>query len=200
MMNINASFEKLFESFPSELKENEQFLQEVISCAEVITLQKGAYLLKAGSICSSGYFVNRGSFLHLYVNEKGAKAVMGLSADLLYPFFSSPSYFLCDQTGFELKAIEEAEVLAFPREKINALSQKYPAFDSYFKELMLMVIAKIYMITAMRQSNTPEEILRYIYKEQIWIVNRVPDKYIAQFIGISNEWYCKLKKRILPSL
>lgn len=199
-MNEKASFVKLFDSFPSVLTENESFLQELISCAEIITLQKGAYLLKAGNLCTSGYFVNKGSLLHLYVNDRGERAVMGISADVLYPFFSSPSYFIYHQRGFELKAIEEVEVLAFPREQLNALSEKYPAFDSYFKELMLMVIAKMYALTAMRQSNTPEEILRYIYKEQMWIVNRVPDKYIAQFIGITNEWYCKLKKRILSSL
>ena len=30
----------------------------------------------------------------------------------------------------------------------------------------------------------------------MWIMQRVPDKYIAQYMGISNAWYCKLKKRI----
>jgi hypothetical protein len=39
----------------------------------------------------------------------------------------------------------------------------------------------------------------YLYNEYIWIVNRVPDKYIARFMGISNAWYCKLKKRLFDS-
>lgn len=197
---MNTGFEKLFATLPPVLAEDAGFLNEVRNCADVLTLTKGEYLLRAGQPCTHGYFINKGVILHLYVNDKGRESVMGLSADDLYPFFSSPEYFTGQPSGFELKAIEEVEVLAFPRSRIDSLSDKYPAFASYFKEIMLMVISKIYTLTAARQSHTPEELLRYLYTHHIWIVNRVPDKYIAQFIGISNEWYCKLKKKVLASI
>lgn len=197
---MNTGFEKLFATLPPVLAEDAGFLNEVRNCADVLTLTKGEYLLRVGQPCTHGYFINKGVILHLYVNDKGRESVMGLSADDLYPFFSSPEYFTGQPSGFELKAIEEVEVLAFPRSRIDSLSDKYPAFASYFKEIMLMVISKIYTLTAARQSHTPEELLRYLYTHHIWIVNRVPDKYIAQFIGISNEWYCKLKKKVLASI
>ena len=47
-----------------------------------------------------------------------------------------------------------------------------------------------------RQSCTAEEFIKYLYNHYMWIMQRVPDKYIAQYMGISNAWYCKLKKRI----
>lgn len=199
-MDNELAFRKLFASLPKSLSEDNAFFYDVCNCAEIITLAKGDYLLRAGQPCTHGYFVNKGMLLHLYVNSRGEESVMGMSADELYPFFSSPEYFTGQPSGFELKAIEEVEVLAFPRYQIDLLSEKYPAFASYFKEIMLMVISKIYTLTAVRQSNTPEELLRYLYANHVWIVNRVPDKYIAQFIGISNEWYCKLKKKVLMSL
>lgn len=196
---MSAVFDKLFGGLPKKLSEDAAFFNEVQNCADCITLAKGEYLLRAGQPCTHGYFINKGLILHLYVNDKGRESVMGLSADDLYPFFSSPEYFTGQPSGFELKAIEEVEVLAFSRFQIERLSEKYPAFASYFKEIMLMAISKIYTLTAARQSNTPEELLRYLYANHVWIVNRVPDKYIAQFIGISNEWYCKLKKKVLIS-
>ncbi|HAD02893.1 MAG TPA: hypothetical protein DCE74_11920 [Porphyromonadaceae bacterium] len=64
---------------------------------------------------------------------------------------------------------------------------------------MMMVISKIYTMYAARQSHTAEGFMEYLYNEYIWIVNRVPDKYIARFMGISNAWYCKLKKRLFDS-
>lgn len=199
-MSETIHFEKLFASLPQSLTNDLAFLDELQSCMQVIRLAKGEYLLRAGQPCTHGYFVNKGMLLHLYVNAKGTESVMGLSADDLYPFFSSPNYFTGQLTGFELKAIEEVEVLALPRHHIERLSDNFPAFASYFKEIMLMVISKIYTLAAVRQSNTPEELLRYLYTNHIWIVNRIPDKYIAQFMGISNEWYCKLKKKVLASV
>ena len=60
-----------------------------------------------------------------------------------------------------------------------------------------MLISKLYNMFAVRQTSSSEEFLRYLYAHQQWIVNRVPDKYIAQYMGISDSWYCKLKKRLL---
>ena len=53
-----------------------------------------------------------------------------------------------------------------------------------------------YSMFAVRQTSCSEDFLRYLYEHHKWIINRVPDKYIAQYMGISNSWYCKLKKRL----
>lgn len=53
---------------------------------------------------------------------------------------------------------------------------------------------------AIRQSCTAEEFIKYLYNHYMWIMQRVPDKYIAQYMGISNAWYCKLKSASLIEL
>ena len=49
---------------------------------------------------------------------------------------------------------------------------------------------------AILQSYTAEEFIKYLYEHYKWIIHRVPDKYIALYMGISTSWYCKLKRRI----
>lgn len=196
-MEPAAPFDKLYRYLPAALSGNAAFWNDFIGGAQVIPVNKGDYLFRQGEICSSGYFINKGLFLHLYVNGRGSESVVGFFVDTLHPFLSSVSYISHSPSDFEIKALEDGELIAFPRAHIETLSRRYPFFAAFYQEVTLLMLAKICTIYAVRQSNGSEELLRYLYAEYLWIINRVPDKYIARFMGISNEWYCKLKKKLL---
>lgn len=118
----------------------------------------------------------------------------------MYPFVSTIGYFTQVPSEFEVKAIEDGELLCFSRTDIERLSLGYPAFATCYQNVMLMIISKLYSMFAVRQTCKAEEFLKYLYTNHQWIVSRVPDKYIAQYMGVSDSWYCKLKKRILIEL
>lgn len=92
-------------------------------------------------------------------------------------FYTSPS-------EFEVKAIEDGELLCFSRTDIERLSLGYPAFATCYQNVMLMIISKLYSMFAVRQTCKAEEFLKYLYTDPQWIVSRVPDKYIAQYMGL----------------
>lgn len=196
-MKTDPHFARLLADIPEALARDEVFVKELQSCTRVVTVRKGDYLLRTGELCQDAYFINKGLFINQYISEKGNETVTGFSSDTVYPFLSAIGYFTKAPSDFEIKAIEDGELLCFSRHHIEALSLRYPLFASYYQNVMLTIISKLYTMFAVRQSLTAEEFLAYLYKEYKWIVNRVPDKYIAQYMGISNSWYCKLKKRIL---
>lgn len=199
-MKVEPHFEKLCNYLPQELSRNEAFWNEFIAGAQIITVSKGDYLLRQGDSCSSAYFINKGLFLHMYVNNRGNESVVGFFVDTLHPFLSSVGYITQESSDFEVKALEDGELVELPREHIEHLSTVYPQFASFYQNVMMLLLAKLCTIYAVRQSHNAEELLRYLYTDYLWIINRVPDKYIACFMGISNEWYCKLKKRLFASL
>ena len=196
-MQTDPHFARLLADIPEALARDEVFVKELQSCTRVVTVRKGDYLLRTGEVCQDAYFINKGLFINQYISEKGNETVTGFSSDTVYPFLSAIGYFTKAPSDFEIRAIEDGELLCFSRHHIEALSLRYPLFASYYQNVMLTIISKLYTMFAVRQSLTAEEFLAYLYKEYKWIINRVPDKYIAQYMGISNSWYCKLKKRIL---
>lgn len=196
-MQADPHFDRLLADIPPELSRSPVFVKELESCTRVVTVRKGDYLLRTGEVCQDAYFINRGVFINLYINEKGNESVTGFSSDTMYPFLSAVGYFTKAPSEFEIKAIEDGELLCFSRDHIEALSRRYPLFASYYQNVMLTIISKLYMMFAVRQSCTAEEFLRYLYNHALWIINRIPDKYIARYMGVSQSWYCKLKKRIL---
>lgn len=195
-MDSDSRFARLLADIPEDLARNEIFVEDLLKGTQIVSVKKGDYLLRTGELCQDAYFINKGVFINQYVNEKGDACVTGFSSDTMYPFLSAIGYFTKAPSEFEIKSIEDGELLRFSRAHIESLSLHYPLFASYYQNVMLMIISKLHTMFAVRQTCTAEDFLRYIYKHHLWIINRVPDKYIAQYMGVSNSWYCKLKKRI----
>lgn len=195
-METDAHFARLLADIPEALARDDIFVSELKSRTKILYVKKGDYLLRTGELCQDAYFINRGLFINLYVNEKGEESVTGFSSDNQYPFLSAIGYFTQAPSEFEIRAIEAGELLCFSRKHIEELSLRYPLFASYYQNVMLTIISKLYSMFAIRKSSTAEDFMKYLYNHYMWIINRVPDKYIAQYMGISNAWYCKLKKRI----
>ena len=195
-MEVKAHFARLLADIPEALGRNEVFLSELESHAKLVYVKKGDYLLRTGQLCQDAYFINKGVFINLFINDKGNECVTGFASEHQYPFLSAIGYFTQQPSDFEIKAIESGELLCFSRAHIEDLSLRYPLFASYYQNIMLTIISKLYTMFAIRQSSTAEEFIKYLYTHYKWIINRVPDKYIAHYMGISNTWYCKLKKRI----
>ena len=173
-MKLSPDFEKFLSFIPEILSRDESFLKDLESCTRGVTIRKGDYLIENGNEC-----------------------VTGFSSDSMYPFVSTIGYFTQVPSEFEVKAIEDGELLCFSRTDIERLTLGYPAFATCYQNVMLMIISKLYSMFAVRQTCKAEEFLKYLYTNHQWIVSRVPDKYIAQYMGVSDSWYCKLKKRIL---
>jgi len=189
-------FARLLADLPEALARDADFTRELIENAEIVTVKKGDYLLRTGEYCHNAYFINKGVYINQYVNDKGEEFVVGFSTDTDYPFLSAIGYVTKAPSDFEIKAIEDGELLCLSRSFIEDMSKKYPLFASYYQEAMMSIISKLYTIFAIRQSCTGEEFLHYLYTNQTSFINRVPDKYVARLMGVSTSWFCKLKKRI----
>ncbi|MCD8193928.1 MAG: cyclic nucleotide-binding domain-containing protein [Tannerellaceae bacterium] len=187
----------LLQVIPEVLAHDVSFVSELKSRTHVLEVKKRDYILRTGEICKEAYFINKGLFVNFYIGEKGNESVTGFASDTEHPFLSAIGYFNQTPSEFEIRALEPGELICFSRTNIEELSMRYPSFAAYYQNVMLSIISKLYSLFAIRQSTTAEEFLRYLYDNNLWMINRIPDKYIACYMGISQEWYCKLKKRVL---
>lgn len=196
-MEIHSPFDQLLNDMPRTLAADEAFVRELKTYAYPVNVKKGELLLRPGELCQNAYFINKGLFINIFTTEQGKECVTGFASDSQYPFLSEISYFTGTPSNFEIKAIEDGELLCISRVHIESLSARYPLFASYYQQAMLVIIAKLYMMFAYLQSYTAEEFIKFLYAHYKWIIQRVPDKYIALYMGISTSWYCKLKRKII---
>lgn len=196
-MEIHSPFDQLLNDMPRTLAADEAFVRELKTYAYPVSVKKGELLLRPGELCQNAYFINKGLFINIFTTEQGKECVTGFASDSQYPFLSEISYFTGTPSNFEIKAIEDGELLCISRVHIESLSARYSLFASYYQQAMLVIIAKLYMMFAYLQSYTAEEFIKFLYAHYKWIIQRVPDKYIALYMGISTSWYCKLKRKII---
>ena len=175
-MNPEKPFTRLLADLPEALAQDEVFVNELKSHARVITLKKGDLLLRTGEVCQNAYFsevcqnayfINKGLFVNIFMTDKGKDSVTGFSSDDQYPFLSEISYFTQTPSSFEIKALEDSELLCFSRVSIEDLSLRYPLFASYYQRAMLVIISKLYMMFAILQSYTAEEFIKYLYEHDV---------------------------------
>jgi CRP-like cAMP-binding protein len=163
-------------------------------------LKKNEYLLKAGQVCRHGYFINSGSLIQTFLNQNGKEIVQGFYIDEVYAFLSSvTSYFSEESSDFQIKAIENCEVIEYSKSQLEYLISNFQEFAVLFHKITARSFQYLYMFSAMRLSLNAEEFLLFLYHQHPVYMRRIPDKYIAQFMGVSKEWLSKLKKKIFKN-
>lgn len=192
-----SQFGRLLSEIPKSLVDNPSFREDLQSYATVLNVRKGEVLLHSGELCSSAYFINKGLLVNMFITEKGNECVTSFASDIQYPFLSDISYVTHKSSGFEIRALEESELVRLSKTHIEVLLHKYPDFMLYYIHVLQLLIAKHQTLFAILQSYTAEEFIEYIYTCHPWIIHRVPDKYIAHYMRISTSWFCKLKKRVV---
>ena len=101
-METDVHFARLLADLPEALVCDEAFLGELAKNAKLISVKKGDYLLRTGELCQDAYFINKGLFINLYVNENGNECVTGFAADNMFPFLSAIGYFTKQPSEFDL--------------------------------------------------------------------------------------------------
>ena len=190
-------FSKLKLSLENEIKISPELWAKVQEFGKILHLKKNEYLLEAGKVCQQGYFINSGSLIKTFLNQNGKEVVQGFYIDEDYTFLTEvTSYFTSQPSDFQIKAIENCELIEFTESQIDYLVANFQEFAVFYHKITASSYQNLYMFSAMRLSLSAEEFLLFLYNEHPIYMQRIPDKYVAQFMGISKEWLSKLKKKI----
>lgn len=193
-------FSKFKLAFEKDIKLNPFLWTQLQEFGKIRHLRKNEYLLEAGQVCRHGYFINSGSLIKTFLNQNGKEIVQGFYIDEDYAFLSEvTSYFSKQPSDFEIKAIENCELIEFSESQLQYLIDNFQEFAIFFHKITAKSYQNLYMFSAMRLSLSAEEFLVFLYHEHPIYIQRIPDKYIAQFMGVSKEWLSKLKKKIFTN-
>lgn len=194
-------FDQLEKHIRNQISLSPELWKRLQHSGSELSLKKNQYLLKQGEVCQHGYFLNQGSLIQLFQHENGKEIVLGFYIDHVYSFLSSPrSYFTGTGSTFEIKALEECKLIVFHKEDIESMAKEFPEFSIFYHRITANALHNMYMFSAMRLSLSAEDFFIYLMQNHPDFLQRIPDKYIARFIGVSDEWLCKVKKKIIKPL
>jgi len=187
--NINAYVLKCVNLSAGELEYFNSMLQYKV-------IPKKTMLLQAGNICNFEAYVIKGCIREYYIDGHGAELTLQ---------FAVEDWWVSDITSFEdqkvsdmyIETLEDCELLMLSRKSKEQLLAEVPKLERMFRLMIQrhLSVVQSRLFKTVTHSGM-EKYLEFI-KRYPTIPQRVPQHYIASYLGMSPEFLSKLRTRHL---
>ncbi|WP_395049954.1 Crp/Fnr family transcriptional regulator [Flavobacterium sp.] len=153
-------------------------------------------LLNAGEVCKNSYFVNSGVLRSFNINDNIVEHVMSFACS---GWWISDMYSLISQKPGNLfiEVIEDAEVVLLSKENQEQLYHEIPKLERFFRILTENALVANQQRIMDNLSLSAEDRFEKFCKKHPSLMQKVPQKQIASFIGVTPEFFSKMKARLL---
>lgn len=159
------------------------------------SIRKKDFLLKQGEICKTENFIVKGCLRTYTVDNNGFEHIQMFGIEDwwvgdLYSFLNkSPANYFID-------AIEDTEVLQISKENLDLLYKKIPKFERFFRLIIQNAfIAQQNRINQNLSSSAEQRYLDFIKRYPL-MEQRIPQKQVAAYLGITPVFLSMLRRRI----
>lgn len=173
-------------------------IEKIMSLGKLVKVKNQTKLVRHHQVCTKIYLVVKGGFVCRYIDEKlEIEKTINFFFPDFHPFMTCiDSFFSGTKTMCEIRCISNAEVIEFNKKDVDEL---------VYNDLQLLRIYHAQVTTALQEINdfemkiiaySSERLYHYLMTHHPIVIQQVPAKFIAEFMGISSEWLSKLKHRI----
>lgn len=160
----------------------------------VVEIPKKAFFVSAGKICKEIAFIHNGLIRHFHVKD-GVEITCDISTENTFiTEYSSFKKEIPSKVSFQ--ALEPTQLFVIRKEKLTELYQKHPQFEELGRLIAENTAIRNNDIAMSLASDKPETRYKKLMAENPAIFNRVQQKYIANYLGITPESLSRIKKRV----
>jgi CRP-like cAMP-binding protein len=158
-------------------------------------LRKDAYLFQEGEHAKYLAFVTKGCLRSYTIDKKGEEHIVQFAPEGwwisdLYSFLTGK------ESGYCIDALEESDLLLLDAGCYETLCTTVPKFERYFRILLQNnYIATHRRVVASISLSAEEQYLQMV-KESPAIIQRVAQRHIASYLGITPEALSRIRNRI----
>lgn len=167
-----------------------------LSKTETHTYKAKTILLSAGEVCKHSYFVNSGILRSFNINDNIVEHVLSFACEGWW-MSDMYSYFSQKPGQLFIEVLEEAEVVSLSKENQEQLFHDIPKLERFFRILIENSLVANQQRLMDNLSLPAEERFDKFTKKYGTLVHKVPQKQIASFIGVTPEFFSKMKARLL---
>ncbi len=159
-------------------------------------IKRKQFLLEAGDVSKYIYFVKEGCIRMYFTDKEGEEHVIGFSIEDWWAGDIS-SFSNSEASIFSIDALEDSEVLYTDKAGMDKLYAQIPQLEKYFRIIFQNALAAQFQRVTNTNSFTAEERYVAFQKKYPQFDRRIPQKYLASYLGITPEFLSKLKKHLL---
>jgi CRP-like cAMP-binding protein len=140
-------------------------------------------LLHDGEVSGHIYIVKKGC-LRQWFNKDGKDITLQFFFEN-QPVASIDSFLNNQPSLFTIESIEPSKIISINKETFEKLNKVYPELKDGFNEYLFQRFRNYAQLFLSRIKDTPKERYENLIKEHPEIIKRVPQHYIASYLGIT---------------
>lgn len=153
-------------------------------------------VLKEGQICTHSFFVTKGILRNYTTDQNGMEHVVS---------FACPGWWIADMYSYLsqrpghsfIEVNEDAEVILLSKENQEKLFIQVPKLERFFRILIENSLVANQQRLVDNLSFTAEARYDKFSKKYAGLIHSLPQKQIASYIGVTPEFFSKMKARLL---
>ncbi|TPN81681.1 Crp/Fnr family transcriptional regulator [Aquimarina algicola] len=167
-------------------------LEKIVSSFKKVTLNKGDYFLKSGTLCKKMAFIESG-YLRMFDIVDGKEITLWIGSSNM--FITSVSSFVFQTHNFwNIQAITNADLWLLDREQHFELCKTQPKWLEFDNILLARSFALLERKMFQQLHTTAQQRFQSLLEEEPELFNRVPLQYIASMLGITPESLSRLRR------
>lgn len=197
---MEAELKKLNPKFVELFRQTFAFTEEefalFLSYFQSKTICKKNYYLRAGELCKSKAYLNKGCARNFVVDEKGHERIL---------FFAFEDWWLGDFDAYysgkpatnNVQMLEDSELLIISKENFQKSEQSIPKLKQWYSSKMLSAASAARNRIEEMKTLSAEELYLKLLEKQPHIFQRIPLQYIASYLNIEPQSLSRMRNRLL---
>jgi len=168
-------------------------IARVEQCFVPMQIARDEHVIKEGQVCKFLSFVESGMFLYYKTGDDGQEIVTGFAEEEEWVSHYQ-SFIAKTPSPVFIKAIELSHIQTISLEQLNRLCREIAGFEALSKQLVEKAFIQMINQTLEFQNLKAEERYDKLLKTYPSIVQRVPQYYVASFLGIAPQSLSRIRK------
>ena len=167
--------------------------EKLIAIIKTTKIKKRQFIDQPNSICQYRNYVVKGAFRSYFIDKEGKEHTVQIA---LEDWFVSDFYSYITQTPATLfvEALEDSIILQMNYDDIEGLCKEIHALSEYFRISTERAFAFSRKRALSNLSLTAEERYLELLNRYPNMINRVPQKVIASYLGFTPEFLSKIRR------
>lgn len=166
-----------------------------ISILQTKKLKRKEFLIRPGEICKTENFITKGCIRAYTIDENGFEHILMFGIE---DWWIGDLHSLLTQgpATYFVQALEDAEVIQYTKENLDKLLVRVPKFERFYRIMLQKSLIALHQRITQNLALSAEERYTNFIKRYPHLQNRLSQKQIAAYLGITPIFLSVLRRKL----
>jgi CRP/FNR family transcriptional regulator, anaerobic regulatory protein len=188
-------YNKIIDFIKARIIISQEELEKSFSYSQPKTFVKGEYLLRIGEYCRFIGFLNKGLIVTTIIDNAGKEK----ASNFIYEgcFFTYTEGLASNTLSHKnFIALEECETVMLSKENLSVIFKENPKFETLLNQMLAEEVRDLLLNEQASKTVSLDERYLNLEKQYPNAFQRIPLKYLADYLGIEAPSLSRLRKRL----